>query len=179
MKPLRAFGPLRSRFMLKPVPDLPPLRPIDTVADDEAKLETKVQGWIEKVGEARARSAATLAQERTGSTTLPELLAEIYLRGIGARYRAQFDYGWARPDFVVFDAPGAPGAAMIWRVQGDYWHGTAEAQGRDAAQRDMLFNEQAEGAAVARVIDLWESAIYASDEVFDLAYHQGVEQARV
>ena len=43
----------------------------------------------------------------------------------------------------------------------------------------MLFNEQAEGAAVSRVIDLWESAIYASDEVFNLAYHQGVEQARV
>jgi len=179
MKPIRMFGPLRSRFKSKPLPPLAFVPALDSAADDQAKIDAKVQGWVDRVGEARARAAATLAQERTGSTTLPELLGEIYLRGVGARYRAQFDYGWSRPDFVVFDSPGVPSAAAVWRIQGSYWHGTAEAQGRDAAQRDMLLNEQAEGAPIARVIDLWEDAIYASDEVFDLAYHQGVEQARV
>lgn len=178
MKPLRMFGPLRSRFVLKPTPPLPTLKPIDTTSEDALKFDIKVQGWVEKVGEARARAAATLAQERSGSTTLPELLAEIYLRGRGARYRAQFDYGWARPDFVVFDSPGVPGAAAIWRVQGDYWHGADEAIGRDAAQRDMLLSEQAEGAPIARVIDLWESAIYTSDDVLDRAYNLGEESPR-
>lgn len=179
MKPLRAFGPLRSRFMLKPIPVRPPLAPIDTVEIDEKKIETKVQGWIELVGESRARAAAALAQERSGSTTLPELLVEMYLRGKGARYVTQLDLGYSRPDFVVFNAPGAPEGAMIIRAQGDHWHGTDEAVGRDKAQRDMLLNDTAQGERIVAVVDVWEHALHEGDDVLDLAYFNAVERPRM
>ena len=164
--------------MAKPLPELPPLRLLDTVEDDEKKIETKVQGWIERVGEARARAAATLAAERTGSKTLPELLIEIFLRGKGARYITQADLAYARPDFAVFGSPGTPEGALILRCQGTFWHGNPAAIGRDAAQRDMLLNDTVQGVRVARVIDAWEQDIYEGDTVLDRAFYEGVEVPR-
>jgi hypothetical protein len=147
--------PMRGMGAMKPMASIPTLD--DQAADEDKKLA----GWIERVGDARAQAAAAVFRERTGSTTLPELLTEIALRSLGADYRTQVDLGWARPDFVVFDG----GEAIIVRVQGDYWHTRAGAEANDAAQRDRLERHTVFGYPIREVVDVWEREIYESEAV--------------
>lgn len=169
---------MRRRGGPRPIPPLTVVPPVADVEDAEKKEAARLEWWTEQVGADRAREAADLAKERTGSRTLPELLTELYLRRASADYKAQFDLGWARPDFVVWDSPGTPGLALILRVQGDYWHGKGPSAGRDAGQRELLMQTTARGVPVGRVIDLWETHIYKTPEVLDLAYMSGIERAR-
>lgn len=163
---------------IKPVPPLPVIAPSFTEIDASDRDSSRFAWWIETVGEARANVAMAIYRERTGSRTLPELLAEDWLRRQAADYIAQLDLGYAKPDFAVFSAPAAPGGALLLRIHGDHWHGTPGAMTRDQSQRTMLENETARGVPVLKIIDVWESAIYANDAALELAYYQGSELPR-
>lgn len=165
MRPMRGLGVSRGMRGMRNLKAVTPAQPLPSIEDTAKKDEERLQGWVERVGEARAQEALTIYRERTGSTTLPELLVEAALRKLGVHYRAQVDLGWSRPDFVVFDAQGA----IIVRVQGDYWHSRPGAEAKDAAQRDRLERHTVFGIAVLSVVDVWERDIYESEAVVSRA----------
>lgn len=175
MKGLAAFAPMRQRGAIRVLPPLPVIDPTRTVDEQQEKEDARFAWWVKQVGEDRARIAQAIFQERTGSRTLPELLTEHYLRGQGARYVAQLNLGFAKPDFVVFNAPAAPQGALIIRVQGGYWHGSSGAITRDDSQKQMLLEGTAQGSPILKIVDVWEKAIYQGDTALDLAYQSGVE----
>lgn len=143
------------------------LRTTERVVEDEGLAgdakdeERRFASWVDRVGEARAREALSIAREKTGSTTLPELLVEAALRRTGADYRTQVDLGWARPDFVVFTREHDQYGVIVLRVQGEYWH--KDRTSYDAAQADRLARYTVFGLPVLRVEDIWEKDIYAGD----------------
>lgn len=178
MKPLARFSPMRARGPIRVIPPLPMLEPMRTVDDMREKDDARFKYWVSQVGEDRALIAKALFDERTGSTTLPELLTENYLRSHGARYVCQLSLGFARPDFTVFNSPAAPEGALIIRVAGDHWHGSSDAVARDSAQKDLLMQGTAQGSPIIKVIDVWESSLYRGDTALDLAYFSGEEMPR-
>lgn len=175
MKGLAAFSPMRQRGAIRVLPPLPVFDPTRTVDEQQEKDDARFAWWVKQVGEDRARIAKALFDERTGSRTLPELLTEHYLRSQGARYTAQLNLGFAKPDFTVFNSPAVPQGALILRVHGQHWHGTSEAITRDSAQKQLLLDGTAQGAPVLKVIDIWESSVYRDNTALDLAYFQGEE----
>jgi hypothetical protein len=163
---MRPYG--RSRDLM-PMKGIEGLKDLGEQAEDDEK---RLQGWASRVGEERARIALDVLKSSGSSggyrsTTLPELLAEGYLRRQGAHYEAQYDLGWARPDFVVWGSQAAPAGVLVIRVQGDYWHaGTAA---KDAAQKAQLLTATVRGSPILSVMDVWESRIYQSDAVMEAA----------
>jgi G:T-mismatch repair DNA endonuclease (very short patch repair protein) len=147
MQPLRPITGARS-MADEPVP-------LDERSDDEI-----LKAFAKRVGDTRAAAALTIYRKRTGSTTLPELLAEDWLMRQGVRYRAQVVLLRARPDFVVFDQ--GPGVIVI-RVQGDYWHASPGAVSKDSTQAEWLRSTTIDGFPVIKVADVWERDIYAGD----------------
>lgn len=172
MRPMGTMGTMRTRGGLKPIQSLETLPTEFDVAktDDE-----KRQGWVERVGEVRAAEAWDVyshpasAPDGGKSTTLPELLAEAFLRKRGVSYVAQFNLGWARPDFVVFGLPVAPAGALVLEVQGDYWHSRPGASSRDANRKAQLLTTTARGLPIVQVIEVWEGRIYDGEGVLEMA----------
>jgi hypothetical protein len=77
---------------------------------------------------------------------------------------------------VLWNVPSIEGA-MVWRIQGDYWHTLPDRAAGDVTQRARLLTSTARGVPIVKVIDIWESDIYASESIFDRAY-RGEENAR-
>lgn len=156
---------------LKGLDELTVIEPVMTVEERAKEEDARLRDWAQRVGEDRARRANDILKmgKRNdygkGSSTLPELLAEAFLISRGREYLTQYDLGFARPDFVLLDQ--MPGMAVVWRVQGDYWHsGTGAA---DAAQKDRLLRHTVRGLPIMLVIDIWERKVNESDAVFEAA----------
>jgi hypothetical protein len=161
---MRGMRPMRT---IKPIKPAEPFKDLaEVVKDDEALFKS----WADRVGETRAQRALDVWRKRTGSTTLPELLAESWLISTGVRYEAQFDLGWAHPDFVLFDV--TPAAAIVLEVYGDYWHGKPDAIAHDAMRKGQLLTTTARGLPIRAVVEIWEKDIYAGDQCFERAYAQ-------
>lgn len=126
--------------------------------------------------DALAKRVLALKREYPGGT-IPELVVYDWLR---ARKWLKFDYqvsmfGGRRaakgdgivPDFVVFfDA----NYAMVWNVQGEYWHGIDSGQQRDVVARLRLLGAVVDGARIEAVVELWEDDIYNKrQQTFDMA----------
>jgi hypothetical protein len=136
--------------------------------------EQTLDTWGRMVGRNRAQAAwdalGELAPLPGGQMrTLPEVLAEMWLRARGVQYEAQVELQWARPDMVLTTMDGAgQRVKMIWRIQGQHWH-TGEQEGKDTVQKTQLKAARFGGVAVTKVVDLWEQDIYQGDYVFDQA----------
>ena len=146
------------------------LKDVGTVADPgpgEIGAQ-KFAGWVQRVGDQRAEQARALyyqvRAQPNHSFTLPELLTEVWLRQAGISYEAQVQLQSMRPDFVLFNAGMA--GAMVWRVQGEYWHTQSAAINKDLTQKAMLSGLVVRGYPVTAIVDLWENDIYASEAVF-------------
>ena len=155
MKGMQAMGKLKG------------MQPLEDMASQEAKLDTRVAGWVKLVGEERAQAAADLARQGRQYRTLPELLAEMWLRQRSVRYVAQFDLGWAKPDYVLFDVAVAAPGAMVWEINGEYWHKSTGA--KDASRKQRLLATTVRGQPVMKLIEVWEADIYQSDAAFENA----------
>jgi|GEM_PF-4774644 len=142
------------------------LKGLESLSDLEEIEAKRLKGWIRAVGEIRANEAATM-----GRGTLPERLAEVWLRRRGIRFESQVDLQYARPDFVLYAVCDL--GCVVWRIQGDYWHSIPERVVTDAAQVGRLFGDAVDGQRIAAVIDLWEKDIYESDGVFERALSDG------
>lgn len=135
---------------------------LDTL-DDQVETEAKRQkSWERSVGEERAAKAMQMTRG-----TLPERLAEVWLRSQGVDYEAQVNLEFARPDFVLKRV--CPGGAGVWRIQGDYWHSGPARVASDAVQKDALLRADWDGMRIMAVADIWEKDIYESDAVFERA----------
>lgn len=156
---------------LKPLDELIALEPVWTFEEQMKRDDDRIRSWTARVGEERAKKALDIWQNgkrgETGarSRTLPELLAEAYLRDRAKDYAVQVNLGWAHPDFALFDAMA--GGVMVWRVQGTYWHGGTSAA--DAGQKARLLAHTIRGLPILSVVDIWEKRINESDGVFEAA----------
>lgn len=154
MRGLRGLSPVKSSIGL------------DDLATVMKNDEQRLADWTKRVGETRAREAMDVMKSpRSGgrpSTTLPELLAEAWLRRAGVDYRTQWDLDWARPDFVLF----INGGVVVLEVDGDYWHANTGA--RDAARDDRLLRSTINGLPVQKVVRVKESDIYQSESAFSM-----------
>lgn len=162
---MKKLGKLRRRGGLSPI------RPFDPKTDNgDVDVEARMKDWRRRVGDTRAEEARAVfdqrpsAQQRRGRATLPNLLAECWAKKTGFRYEIECDIGWARPDLVVFYTEGA----VVFRVQGDYWHTLAHVMAKDKAQKEMLKQPgvSINGTTIWLVVDVWEKDIYESESAF-------------
>lgn len=167
---MNKFGELGTYRVLGAQTEIGQTGVIETLDEVEKREEEKRKDWVRRVGEARAE-AALVVWRQNQKRTLPEALAEAWLKSRGVRYRAQVPVMGARPDLVLYGID--PLGLVIWRVQGDYWHGKPDAVAGDAMQRERLLQGMVDGQRVMRVADLWEKDIYTGDAVFEAAYHGG------
>jgi hypothetical protein len=164
-KTISGIGPMRGMRGMSAQQPMTSIGAMPTIEESIKKDEELIMSWSDRVGEVRARECLALwvSQGRRGgaqgSTTLPELLAELALKKLNADYRAQVDVGMARPDFIVI----YPHGVLVIRVQGDYWHSREGAAAKDARQKDMLERMTIYGKPVLAVADVWESDIYRSE----------------
>lgn len=98
--------------------------------------------------------------ERYPRITLPEAIVYIYLEEMRETFEFQGDvaggrsqYGGAVIDFYL------PLNAIIFRVQGDYWHSLPGARERDLVQKEILEGSVINGRRTTAVVDLWESQL--------------------
>jgi len=145
------------------MPDLPETPSGKRLLDPRSERERE---WSRLVGPKRAKSLMRLVASGEGlGLTLPELCAYLWLK----RRKLLFEYqspllggrlqvGGAVADFVIYDL--LPGGLVLWRIMGDYWHGTPTMILRDREQKERLARARYNGLPVHAVVDLWESAIY-------------------
>lgn len=163
-------------MIIKPIGTISGLTGFDEMGKGRNERDDdKLKEWGKRINDpVRAREAYDLWQRTrsnkdTGSSTLPELLTEVWLNKQGVRFTAQAEMGIQRPDFVLHDvttdATNTNGS-IIFRVQGDHWHNDA---GKDTAKSRLLVGKTYDGQAVDMVIDLRESDIYAGEHVFEQA----------
>ena len=165
---MKKLGLFRRRGGMKPIP-------VFNAKEDRSEIdvEKRMKEWRRRVGDGRAEEARSVFesrpdhQQKRGRATLPNLLAESWARKTGMRYEVEFDLGWARPDLVVFYSDGA----VVFRVQGDYWHTLAHVMTKDRAQREMLLQSgfSIQGQKISLVVDVWEKDIYASEDALMIA----------
>jgi hypothetical protein len=155
---------MRGMAGMKPLKEMEPLQDLNEVVRQE---EERLKGWARAVGVDRAQEVLQLARQRPQNRTLPELLAEVWLRKRSVRYEAQFDLGWARPDFVLFEVSAAAGGCMVWEINGEYWHKNTAAH--DTARKERLLSTTARGLPIVKVVEVWEKDIYQSEAAFEQA----------
>lgn len=78
------------------------------------------------------------------------------------------------PDFIV----NLGGRAIVWRIQGAYWHTRPGLQENDLSEKIRMIGAEYNGLRIEAVVDLWDTKIYdARPQVFILAL-AGVEMGR-
>jgi len=172
VKPLPSIPFFGKRKPKRQVPILKPLVKLEglqTFEQASRAMSDKYDGFVARVGKARADEAMGILKQHTfgsmGSSTLPELLVEAVLKRKGSDYRSQVELEWARPDFVVF----VSGGVIVIRVQGDYWHSREGNAAKDALQGDRLKNTTIFGLPVLKVADIWERDIYVNESCVEVA----------
>lgn len=128
----------------------------------------ELKRWIRAVGYERATAAwltrnSLMRGRPGGKPTFIECLAEAFLVQRGTSYEAQVEMGIARPDYVVFNTR-PDGGAVAWNINGDYWHAPKIWHGQGKAS--ALINLRVRDVPILDVIDVWESDILQSDQVF-------------
>lgn len=95
--------------------------------------------------------------------TLPELVVLDWLKRMHIAYNYQVqafggrrDRGGLVPDFLIPNH----GRAMVWLVQGEYWHSIARKGFADQAAKLKLTGRWVDGYKVRQVLELWESDLY-------------------
>jgi len=159
IRKIATIGGIKARTRrLAPIGVHPPVQaPTD--------LPEEIQALIPRIGERNARTVWRM-QRKGIQGSVPELLAYAWLE---AR-RIPFDFqsavfaarrlrGGLVLDFVLYNL--AEGC-MVWRIQGGYWHGSAAARRRDAADKVRLRGARVNGATIRYVIDIYERDILRS-----------------
>lgn len=154
MKRLRRL-PRKGRTRL-PGFEAPPV--VRVKLDEPQQLDV----WTERLGsEEDAKRIANLA-DKYPAATLPELVTLDWLQ----RNNYVFDFqapvfggkraGGSVVDFVVYQGSNA----LVWYVQGEYWHSQRKMMNRDKAIFLRLIGANISGFRVSSVIELWEDDVY-------------------
>ena len=102
-------------------------------------------------------------KRRFPTASLPELVAMDWLKSRGQQfvYQAQL-FGGRRlrggvlPDFVLQNL----GGAMVWAIQGEYWHTKEGKREKDRAQKLQTLGQIFGGQKITEYVEIWESDIY-------------------
>lgn len=99
--------------------------------------------------------------------TIPELVTYDWLQQQNYPFEYQVSlFGGRRapagvglvPDFVVsFDAS----RAIVWQVQGEYWHTRGEKEHTDVSAHVRMLGAIYNGAKIWKVVEIWEDDIYS------------------
>lgn len=116
-------------------------------------------------------------QQKFPQATVPELVAYDWLKANNHQFRFQLQAFGGRsvagglvPDFLVQHGAGA----LVWLVQGEYWHSSLQQQERDRYAIEAMQGMVIDGVEVNDVVQLWEDDIYEQrPKVFEWAM-QGI-----
>lgn len=170
MEKLKALPKLRSvrggiGRLKRREPALPPIEGVATSIEDLVPPEVAdLQRRLGNRDEDRK-----LAQRVIGmmgnypAASIPELITLDWLRGKNypfdfqaALWGGRTTKGGSVPDFVI----DVGGSAVVWRVQGEYWHTRPGKRARDATEAALMLGQNFEGKRITSVVDLWENDIY-------------------
>ena len=152
---LGGLGRPRKAASVKPI--LEP-RKVFTKTD----LPPEIEALVAKLGERQAR--IVWKWKRAGvQGTAPELLVYDWLKGRKMIFQFQSSmFGGRRIrggivcDFIVQYA----GGVLIWMIQGEHWHFTAEQRKHDKAIKIRLKASRPGGQKVVAMVELFENDIY-------------------
>ncbi len=118
----------------------------------------------EAVGDANLAQKLQKLREQYPAATVPELVAIHWLVRHNIRFLYQLNVRGGRvrqggviPDLVVFADPNA----LVWQINGNYWHTRPGAAERDARAVQLLLGQTIEGRRVIAVVALWERRLLA------------------
>lgn len=133
------------------------------------------------VGSARLARQLYDLQEEYPAATVPELLCIHWLKRRNIRFLYQLNVRGGRvrqggivPDLVVLRDP----YALVWMVNGNYWHNRPERRERDERSRVLLLGQRIEGREVIAVVTLWESKLLDSADTVCQAALMGIEMGQ-
>lgn len=166
-KPLPKLKSIRKGIgnLRRQEPAIPPVPPVEQGIVDLLPAEVaELQRRLGNRDEDRR-----LAQRVIGmmgnypAASIPELVTLDWLRARNypftfqaALWGGRATLGGSVPDFVI----DVGGGAVVWRVQGEYWHTRPGKRARDATEAAMMLGQQFEGRRITAVVDLWENDIY-------------------
>lgn len=172
----RAFKrlPTLGKKVKQPDLDFPSPPPEDTTPDVLDQL-------IRLVGDVRLAKRILRLRERYPNGTVPELVVFDWLqqqKWIDFEYQVSL-WGGRRapagvgvvPDFVVWTDMAQ---AMVWQVQGEYWHTLDGKVERDRANNLRMLGQIINGARITAVVELWEDDIYSKRSAIFAAALAGV-----
>lgn len=133
----------------------------------ESSLPLEYQALADRIGEGNAWVVYKMERKLAALGLVAQSTAELLVYDWLEREQVPFEYqvpiqlvsGLRRLDFVVFTLPQG---AMVWRVQGVYWHGDESTESEDQADRRLLLASETMGRPIAKVIDLIDDHIYKS-----------------
>lgn len=141
-----------------PPPEMPPLQEIRDVVPPEVRQLTNLLEGDQQLAE-RILSR----QLEFPMASIPELITREWLLAEriphtfqGSLFGGRPVHGGAVADFVI----PRGGNAMVWRVQGTYWHTRPGVQEKDLAQKLRLLGGEFNGMKITEVVDIWEEDIY-------------------
>lgn len=133
-------------------------------SDFKEQVNTDLTELTNRLGDRKLAERVIALQSVYPNGTVPELVTMDWLKRGGWRYVYQAelyggraDKGGLLPDFVV-----EAGSGMAWQIQGEYWHGrNATKAVSDAEAALRLTGQSVGGIRIDKVVNLWESDIYA------------------
>lgn len=167
LKPLKKLrgvgGALKGLSTHKPSVALIPA-PLGGVSDD---MRDDAQQRIERTlnGDTKLTKQVMKLMQEFPAASLPEMVTFQWLQREGTTFDYQGKLFGARavkgglvPDFVIATPAGD---AVIWQVQGEYWHSQSVKQGRaDRVNNLRMLGQVIAGLRIRAVVELWEDDIY-------------------
>jgi len=162
---LRPYRKLARRGKIRSQKPKPAEVVVDVKAPDYSDLPEEYQELAQRIGENNARICYRLEQRGITADSSAELLAYNFLERNNIPFYHQVPiWGGKIPNGLVVDflLLHWPAGGMVWRIQGVWWHGRSDTVYSDKAEKQRLIGASAYGITIMRVVDLWDTDIYAS-----------------
>lgn len=129
-------------------------------------IDEELAEWSRTLGD-QGQAKRLLKLKREGGypyATLPELICLDWLlrRGIEFIYQqgilgGRLYQGGVVPDLIVYQGRNA----IVWQVNGNYWHTRPGMEQRDIAASQILLGREVYGHIITAVVALWERKLIA------------------
>lgn len=129
----------------------------------------------------RAKRVLKIKREQYPNATLPELVCIEWLQRRSIEFLFQQGLlggrlykGGVVPDLIVYQGSDA----LVWAVQGNYWHQRPGMEGRDTRAYHLIMGLQVYGHRITAVVAVWERRILADTDGVLNAALMGIEQGQ-
>lgn len=186
-KPKSPWGTLTKK---RGLPGLPGMRRRRHAEDTVGTLEKLTESFdlvdselaeIERAlgDRQRAQRVLKIKREQYPNATLPELVCIEWLTRRSIEFLFQEGLlggrlykGGVVPDLIVYQGKDA----LVWAVQGNYWHQRAGMEQRDARAYQLLLGLEVYGRRITAVVAVWERRILENTDSVLGAALLGIEQ---